>query len=133
LPARRQAGFSLLEVLVSLVVVALTVGAAIGVYGQAAESAGRGERALQALMTAQSLLAEHGTAIPLKSGTNYGKTEAGLRWRSIVSPYEGLDRDQMRRLPVKPFTVGVTVSWGDAKAQSLTLRALKITEPADAR
>ena len=49
LPAHRQAGFSLLEVLVSLVVVALTVGAAIRVYGQAADSASSGEQALSAL------------------------------------------------------------------------------------
>ncbi len=126
LPAHRQAGFSLLEVLVSLVVVALTVGAAIRVYGQAADSALSGEQALSALMTAQSLLAEHGTTIPLKSGTSYGQAEPGLHWRSIISPYKGLDRLQTRRLPVRPFTVSVTVSWGDTKARSLTLQALKI-------
>ncbi len=133
LPARRQAGFSLLEVLVALVVVALTVGTAIRVYGQAADSAARGERALQALMAAQSLLSAHGATIPLKSGASQGRMEPGLRWRSVVSPYDGLGRERTRRLPVKPFTVAVTVSWGDAKAQSLTLQALKIAEPADVR
>ena len=127
LPAHRQAGFSLLEVLVSLVVVALTVGAAIRVYGQAADSALRGEQALSALMTAQSLLAEHGTTIPLKSGTRFGQAEPGLHWRSIISPYKGLGRLQTHRLPVRPFTVSVTVSWGDTKARSLTLQALKIS------
>ena len=126
MPARRQAGFSLLEVLVSLVVVALTVGAALRVYGQAADSASRGEQALSALMTAQSLLAEHGSTIPLKSGTSFGQTEPGLQWRSVISPYKGLDRLQTRRLPVRPFTVSVTVSWGVKKTRSLTLQALKI-------
>ena len=126
LPAHRQAGFSLLEILVSLVVVALTVGAAIRVYGHAADSALSGEQALTALMTAQSLLAEHGTTIPLKSGTSYGQAEPGLHWRSIISPYKGFDRLLTHRLPVRPFTVSVTVSWGDTKARSLTLRALKI-------
>ena len=129
LPARRQAGFSLLEVLVSLVVVALTVGAAIRVYGQAADSTSRGEQALSALMTAQSLLAEHGSTIPLKSGTSFGQAEPGLQWRSVISPYKGLDRLQTHRLPVRPFTVSVTVSWGDTKARSLTLQALKIGRP----
>ena len=128
LPARRQAGFSLLEILVSLVVVALTVGAALRVYGQAADSASRGEQALSALMTAQSLLAEHGSTIPLKSGTSFGRAEPGLQWRSVISPYKGLDRLQTHRLPVRPFTVSVTVSWGDTKARSLTLQALKIRE-----
>ena len=126
LPARRQAGFSLLEVLVSLVVVALTVGAALQVYGQAADSASRGEQVLSALMTAQSLLAEHGSTIPLKSGTSFGQAEPSLQWRSVISPYKGLDRLQTHRLPVRPFTVSVTVSWGDTKARSLTLQALKI-------
>ena len=121
LPARRQAGFSLLEVLVSLVVVALTVGAAIRVYGQAADSASSGEQALSALMTAQSLLAEHGTTIPLKSGTSYGQAEPGLHWRSIISPYKGLDRLQTRRLPVRPFTVSVTVPVVDRLSPSVTL------------
>ena len=128
MPARRQADFSLLEVLVSLVVVALTVGAALRVYGQAADSASRGEQALLALMTAQSLLAEHGSTIPLKSGTSFGQAEPGLQWRSVISPYKGLDRLQTRRLPVRPFTVSVTVSWGNTKARSLTLQALKVGE-----
>ena len=126
MPAPRQAGFSLLEILVSLVVVALTVGAALRVYGQAADSASRGEQALSALMTAQSLLAEHGSTIPLKSGTSFGQAEPGLQWRSVISPYKGLDRLQTHRLPVRPFTVSVTVSWGNTKARSLTLKALKI-------
>ena len=105
---------------------ALTVGAALRVYGQAADSTSRGEQALSALMTAQSLLAEHGTTIPLKSGTSFGQAEPGLQWRSVISPYKGLDRLQAHRLPVRPFTVSVTVSWGDTKARSLTLQALKI-------
>ena len=131
LQAHRQAGCSLLEVLVSLVVVALTVGAALRVYGQAADSALSGEQALSALMTAQSLLAEHGTTIPLKSGTSYGQLEPGLYWRSIISPYKGLGQLQAHRLPVRPYTVSVTVSWGDTKSRSLTLQALKIRRSAN--
>ncbi len=125
-PGHSQAGFSLLEVLVSLAVVALTVGVAIGVFGQAADSAARGERALSALMTAQSVLARHGGDIPLKEGVNHGRSETGLSWRSVISPYDGFDARQRRRLPVQPFAVEVTVSWGDGTDRSVTLQALKI-------
>jgi prepilin-type N-terminal cleavage/methylation domain-containing protein len=129
--ARNQDGFSLLEVLVSLAVVALTAAVVLRVYGLAGTASARGERALEALMIAESTLAEYGVSRPLKVGTTWGDATPGYRWQAEVAAYAAFGRNERNQLPVTPYQVAVTVHWGDDPGERITLTALKIESSGD--
>ncbi|WP_052711963.1 prepilin-type N-terminal cleavage/methylation domain-containing protein [Elstera litoralis] len=71
-------GFSLIEVLAALVVLALALGYGSGILSQSAEAVRRADAQSQAFAQAESLLAEVGLVYPLRAGSFY-RGHAGRR------------------------------------------------------
>ena len=78
---RTQTGFSLIEVVVALAIVALMLGAIYQVSNGAVRSTVRTDNYLRALAMAQSRLAEASAMPVLKVGTVLGSTD-GVAWNS---------------------------------------------------
>ncbi len=124
---RDAAGFTLIEVLVSFVILAVTLGVAFEIF-----SAGlRGGRAAGALATAtlyaESRLATVGVEERLEDGATSGDFGDGYRWRVAVRRFEtgpeGLDS------PILPdaFAVAVTVWWKTSGGEaSVVLDSLRL-------
>src|SRR6188472_3234569 len=88
-------GFSLLEVLVAFIIVALVATALFRLFGGALGNASAADEWTRALLVAQSRLALAAAAVPLRE-TSDGGTEANGRiaWRTVVTPYVPPDADQ---------------------------------------
>jgi general secretion pathway protein I len=136
--ARRQAGFSLLEILVAFALLSLSLGVLLRIFGGAGHIAGTADEYSRAIVVAESLLASAGIEIPLQPGETGGEIDKRYRWTLRVTPYS-VDESQTgtQQLGFKPYWVELSVEWGeedDPRAFDLaTLRLLPDTPPGAVR
>ena len=115
LPRARQRGFSLLEVLVAFVILALVATALFRLFSGALANMGAAEEYSRAALVAESVLAETAAAQPLREGAVTGTAESGrYAWTAKVAPYvlTGQNPDLERlseSMPVRLFRVEVDV------------------------
>lgn len=105
----RQAGFSLLEVLVAFVILALSLGVLMRLVSTSLGNIARAEHATQAVTVAQSVLARLGTDSPLTEGAQDGEAGA-YRWIARVvregesgMALEGIDAPFLYRIDIEVF------------------------------
>lgn len=127
---RSQQGFSLLEVLVAFVVLALAMGVLMQIFSGGLQNATRASETQQAVLLAQSKLAEVGAGLPLQAGDNGGEFDDSYRWQVSIRPYQDVSGDAgapFTPLGVKLLEVDVRVLWGDTDApRSVELKTLRL-------
>lgn len=132
----REAGFTLLEVLVAFVIAALALGVLFEGAVGAIRSTRVADRTEQALSRAQSHLATIGHGVPLAALTQEGEDGGGYHWRMRIVPLQSApigrtDDPQAARAVL--YAVQVTVSWPDEgndrdadHTRSVTLRTERL-------
>jgi len=91
-PLQSARGFSLLEVLVAFVIIALVATALFRLFGGALNNAAAADDWSRALLVAESRLALAAAAIPLRETVEQGvEKDGGLRWQTKVEPYVAPD------------------------------------------
>ena len=113
---RTQKGFSLIEVVVALAIVALMLGAIYQVSNGAVRSTVRTDNYLRALAMAQSRLAEASAMPVLKVGTVLGSTD-GVAWSTSIKPFAAPPPSPQTRL----YQVSVTATRSGSKVMLETL------------
>jgi general secretion pathway protein I len=110
--AKREAGFTLIEALVALVLLALAAGAFYQGIELGARGASTAAREAAALSVAQSRLAE-AVAFGLRSGGIWsGETGDGIAWATTFADHAA--PSPKGRAPSLPLTrIDVRVSWRD--------------------
>ena len=131
---RQSGGFSLLEVLVAFIIVALVVTALFRLFGGALGNASAADEWTRALLVAQSRLALAAATVPLREASD-GGTEADGRiaWRTVVTLYVPPDNDPelegtAQAMPTRLYRVTVDVQFPGIGGQprTLTLSTLKL-------
>jgi general secretion pathway protein I len=123
--AKHTAGFTLIEVLVALTILAVSLAVLLGVFGTSLQRAGSIRGRTLATSLAQSLLATTAQGTGLRTSDTAGQFADGFRWRVHVAPYGG-DRDA-EAWPMRPFRVSVEVSWTEGRSErSVTLGTLRL-------
>ena len=121
-PKRAVGGFSLLEIMVAFVGIAMLLGVLIQLFGNGLDTVRIGERYTRATVIAQSHLAAAGLEHPIEEGVTSGMAEDVFHWRMTVTPYSDAHLPAVKRV-VQPLAVQVEVFWeeaGESRMVSLT-------------
>lgn len=78
--SRHSAGFTLIEVLAAIALLAIAFAVSLGALGKSAQNAARSAALDTAVERAQTLLAEQGLTAPLKPETLSGRFDDGMAW-----------------------------------------------------
>ncbi len=123
----RVAGFSLLEVLVAFVILALVATALFRLFSGSLGNAVAAEEWSRALMVAESRLAQAAAAQPLRESGERGTEDDGrIRWETRVAAYtvQGLDLEleqASQALAVRLYRISVEVKFDGANGRERTL------------
>lgn len=136
---RGSHGFSLLEVLVAFMILALVGTVLFRLFGGALNNAAAADDYSRALLLAESRLTSAAVEAPLREGGDQGTSEDGkYAWQTNIAPYVAPDAtaDQQRLAdvaPVRLWRVSATVSWpgtlGNVRSVSLTTVRLATKQP----
>lgn len=128
-------GFSLLEVLVAFVILALILGVLMQIFSGGLRNASRVNEYQQAMLLGQSKLASVGIETPLKVSESNGEFDAVYRWHVSIRPYLETPTTQASEqtglpvpiLPVSLLEVEVQVLWSDGnQSRSAGLTTLRL-------
>ena len=120
-----DAGFTLLEILVALLILALVFGAVAQITQSGLRQLAAARARTAATLLAQSELARVGVVPPLQPGAEEGQAEPGLLWRSEIELVGGPET----HLGLVLYRVRVTVTWGPRPGDQLTLTTLRTGAP----
>jgi general secretion pathway protein I len=131
-PAKRSDGFSLIEVLVALVVMAISLVTLFNVFSTGLRNTTMAEDHALATAHAQTTLARIGTEHPLTEGGTGGRIDEKFSWRVNVAPVSFGDQSDADEISVRPFRVGVAILWKDgATEKSVVLETLRLAHVSD--
>jgi prepilin-type N-terminal cleavage/methylation domain-containing protein len=126
----RDAGFTLIEVLVALAIVGLAMAATAGVFSNGLLGHETASDAEAALALAEERLAVAGGAPSLQPGAQKGVFADRFAWQTTISAYEDAgDGKQIDppKDPLRLYRVAVIVAWHDGhRARELSLSTLRL-------
>lgn len=120
-------GFSLLEVLVAFVILALSLGVLMRIFSGGLGNIGAAEQYSRAVAIAESKLAAIGVEAPLTEGEDAGRDANGYAWRTAVQRHEGGSPPiEGVLLPIELYRVEVTVTWDETASRPRVLRLVSL-------
>jgi general secretion pathway protein I len=119
----RQAGFSLLEILVAFVILSLSIGVIMRVFSTGMRNIDTAERHTRATLLAENVLSGLGEETALSAGELSGEDGRGYRWRARVSEHlpPGMPADAPGPA-VRLYQIDLEVNWGEPTDRSGGLR-----------
>ncbi len=121
---RREQGFTLLEMLVALTILAVALASVFSAFASSAARTRETQWRLEARSLATALLTQAETAPTLSYGETHGRVPSGMEWRFDVRPYGDAKDTQAWLAAAAEMTA--TVRWGDEGGQTFTLRSLRL-------
>ena len=127
--ARNQptSGFTLIEVLVALTVLAISLGIIFSLFSAGLTGKRTAEDYEQATLFAESKLNSLGVDEPIQLGNTFGRINDRFSWNARVTPYVEKGRDESKDMLRQPWVLTVTVSWSDwGNQKSVSLTTLRL-------
>jgi general secretion pathway protein I len=123
--ARRDAGFTLVEVIVALAILSLGLSVLLGQMSGGLQQVASAEKMAEAGSLAQSLLAEVGNDLPIKVEERDGQFPNGYRWHLKMLPYGGAK--EREEWPIGIYSVVAEVEWEEgAQRRAYALTTLRL-------
>ena len=127
-------GFSLLEILVALTLLALAMGVLMQIFSRGVNSAALADRYAKATMYAESKLATIGVEQELKETAATGKFDDDFSWGLVVRPYldpnpkEPSVIDYEKLMPTQLFEIELKVTFmaDDQRERAVNLSTLRV-------
>jgi general secretion pathway protein I len=130
---RRHAGFTLLEVIAAIALLAIAFTVLMRVAGGSTRLGTNAADHSEAALWARSLLDTAFTSEPLQPGSTSGRFDQRFRWRLDVTPWR--PGSTPAQAPLQLYQLDLEVSWGPAnRPQAAHFRTLRLAaaEPAQA-
>ncbi|HTW50586.1 MAG TPA: prepilin-type N-terminal cleavage/methylation domain-containing protein [Stellaceae bacterium] len=127
---KRQAGFTLIEVLVALAIIGLALGALAGIFSTDLTAHETTSEAEAALAVAEEQLAL--AAAAPHPGTGSGVFANRYAWQTVVAPYQDAASKTADAPPDLPplYRIAVSVGWRDGNhARAVSLSTLRLGAP----
>jgi general secretion pathway protein I len=122
---RREAGFTLVEVIVALAMLSIGLTVLLGLISSSLRQAADTERMAEAGSLAQSLMAEVGADLPINPQERDGQFPNGYRWHLKMSPYG--DAREQQEWPVGVYLISTEVQWEEGeRRRSYALTTLRL-------
>jgi len=131
---RASRGFSLLEVLVAFAILTMMLGVLLQIFSLSVRTTYSAETREQALLLAESKLAELGAGRTLNTGSWSGQFDERFRWHASVTRFSLAQADLSDsgntysrfedELRLEPYLLAVTVSWPDS--DGITLQTIRL-------
>ena len=115
----KQTGFTLLETLVALSVLAITLGVIYQIFGTSLRNMQYTKEYSYAQMFAESKLSELGKGIPVREGNYEGQFDQKYTWKLIVTPIAPLSENEV----LGKFRINFIVLWDSNRGQ----RSIELT------
>ena len=124
-----QQGFSLLEVIAAIMLLAIAFTALMKVAGASISLSQNAAEHSEAAMWARSLLDTAFVGEPLQAGSRSGRFDRKYRWQLDVSPWNGVGAAPPAA-PLHLYQLDLNVLWGPpAHPRSAHFRTLRLTGP----
>ncbi len=126
-PVRR--GFSLIEMIAAMFILALGLGLLLQVLGGSLNQARRAQEQTEAALWAQSMLDTLGVGEPLEAGGESGEFDDRYRWDLEISEAERDSESVISpdALPYTLYRVELTVRWGsDGRERNAVFETLRV-------
>ena len=127
-PARRAAGFTLIEVVVAFVLLGLVLSVGFEIFSEGLARSGALEERSRALEVARSRLADAGAEQPLQEGASQGEADdPRFHWTTTVTAFDpSADPSRPVLTAYQLYHVAVRVDWrgADGKDHALALSTL---------
>ena len=132
--ARHARGFSLLEVIAAILLLAITFGALMEVAGGSIRLSQSASQYTQAALWARSLLDTRFALDPIQPGVTEGHFDDHYRWRMQVSPWTGPGVTPAAAAnAMQMYQVDLDVMWGSAPFERQAhFSTLRIGSPSNA-
>ena len=111
---RNSAGFTLLEVLLAIMIMALTLTAIMQQFSLALRGGAASQDVVRAVLHAREKLAELKCMEPVREGGDTGTFEDGYAWQTEVLPWEYAvagQEGEYEQLRYETFLLRATVTW----------------------
>jgi len=131
-PTRRDAGFSLIEVLVALAIIGLALGATAGVFATGRTGHETAADVDTALAVAHDRLAAAEIPEALRPGRTAGNFAGRFDWQLAIAPFDDPDAagKPEKSAGLRLFRIEVTVGWRDGRRhRQLSLATLRLGPP----
>ena len=126
---RRHAGYTLIEVLVAMVILALSLTVLLRIFSGGLRNISVSEDYAHAILIAEAKLESAGAGSLLAPGYSDGLSGDKYHWTQTVevySPYPGTDTTQM---PLDAYTVTIDVEWPhDDRMRQVSLSSIKLAD-----
>jgi len=119
----RAKGFTLIESVVALAILALTVTVVYQIFGWTLRHAADQRHRDWAWLTAQSLLEQVRADGSLTAERRIGRTPQGLTWETVVKPAQVAPSAVLQ---VTVFEVTVKVNWRERPNRHIELRSIEL-------
>ncbi len=111
---KQARGFSLIEVLVALTIMAISLGLILEIFSGGLRKVNSGGDNFRAMLQAEALMNDLDVNLPLREGIQQGRTDQGYEWKIEIKLYEpemgDVDVDVVVPLG-ELFDISVRVSW----------------------